>query len=164
MAKKKTKSKSKSVKKPGRRCDDTKKAWNAPAMVEGHNEHEQQFSTPQGGGFNPLRPEDVGGKANRQYTDARRKAEGIGHGANFGSWSTPNRRLNPRNPQDAKIIKRGMDQIQKEKHSSRAIATIDKRKYDSNYNGINWGNDDKKNNTDKSGVRRPKKRTKKVYK
>jgi hypothetical protein len=108
--------------------------------------------------FNPTRPEDVGAKASKTYDDSKRKAAGIGTPSNFGSWCAPNRRLNPRNKQDAKIIKRGYDSIYiNQTNPSCARGNINKKKYDDNFSEIDWGTKSKKNKKGKKAGKYKKK-------
>ena len=118
-----------------------KAAWDCPASVEGVSEHDRQFeSNPHSPNFNPLRPEDAGQQASSTMTDDKRREKGIGTPCDFGSWAVPNRRLNPRNPEDAKIIKRGMDSIYtNQTNPSCAKGNINARKYNKNCEDIGLG-------------------------
>jgi hypothetical protein len=130
---------------------------NAPAQNH-RTANDRQFESPTGKSkyFNPTRPENVGARRSTSNTDSKRKAAGIGTPCDFGSWCVPNRRLNPRNKQDSKIIKRGYDSIYvNQTNPSVARATIDKAKYNKNFNEIDWGKDKKKKK--KKGSRYKKK-------
>ena len=148
-----------SKKKSSRKRESGKLKRNATAQNH-RTMNDRQF---EGGSktFNPTRPEDVGARASKSYNDAKRKQAGIGTPADFGSWCAPNRRLNPRNKEDNKIIKRGMDSIYINKtNPSCARASINQGKYNDNFNEIDWGREgeDKKC---KNGARKPNKFKKK---
>jgi len=154
--------------KNGRTKKDKKMEHNCPVGVEHDRQYKHQGNKGGDYGFNPLTAGNTGGKNHMggngkmrsAMTDAERKKKGIGMGADFGSWQAPSRRLNPNNKQDRKIIQRGTDSIFREDKSYIPCQGINKDKYNKNFNEINWGSEPE---TDKNGVRKPK-RTKKVYK
>ena len=141
---------------------------NCPVGVEHDRQYKNQGNSGGDYGYNPLTAGNTGGKTcpggngkmRSSLTHVQRKAKGIGMGADFGSWQAPSRRLNPNNERDRKIIRRGTDSMFREDKSYIPCQGINKDKYNKNYNEISWGSEPE---TDKNGVRKPK-RTKKVYK
>ena len=145
-----------------KRKNDKKMQHDCPLGVQHDRQYKHQGNHGGDYGFNPLTAKNTGGKSSQlsSLTDIERKEKGIGMGADFGSWQAPSRRLNPLNKQDAKLIKRGVDSIARERKPSMPCQNINTEKYNKNFNEIDWPSETKK---DKNGARKHKK-TKKVYK
>lgn len=142
--------------------DTGKRARDCPAM-----QHETAHDRPFEAGnpyFNPTRPEDVGSRPSVGMDDAKRKKLGIGTPCDFGSWTVPNRRLNPNNKDDAKIIKRGMDSLYtNQTNPSCPKGNINKKKYNENCKDIGLGKKKSKKQEEEEGFERNGNKLKKKY-